>query len=101
MSRILPAGRILAAVLVLGAVALTVPPAQAEFFPNQHGRGDAHRAPERRPPPRRPDYDRNHRRYESRPYDRFHGGYGYGPPPVIYAPPAPPALQFLFPLTGY
>lgn len=37
-----------------------------------------------------------HRGYYYNPYER--GVYIYGPPPVVYEPAPPPAIQFVFPL---
>jgi len=41
--------------------------------------------------------DRDHNEYRAYEYD---GGprYAYAPPPVVYTPYAPPALEFVFPL---
>lgn len=107
----------LAFAALIGCLVLAGQPARAEFFPNvprepQHQAPQREHQPERRaeprrePAPQRRDYRGDDRRYrgddryyEQRPYDRYHGGYGYGPPPVIYAPPSPPLFQFVFP--GY
>jgi hypothetical protein len=115
------AGAIVTVAALIGSLVSMGQPARAEFFPNvpresEHpGRGDQrqqdYRGDQRRVESQRRDdhrddhrddrrdYRGDDRRYEQRRYDHYNGGYGYGPPPVIYAPPAPPLLQFVFP--GY
>lgn len=83
---------VLAAALTLAAViGLSAGPALADKDNGNRGRNDQHG--------RSNDRD-EHRDYGGyRAYD-YHGGpgYAYAPPAVVYAPYAPPAIDFVFPI---
>src|SRR3954451_18040399 len=87
---------VLTAFVVAAALGLAAAPVLADNDDNRghdNGHGKKHHGP---PPQARNEY----RGPEYRSYNYYEGGRYYAaPPPVVYAPVAPPALEFVFPLT--
>lgn len=73
----------IAALALAAMIGLAAGPALANN--DNHGRNDQHR---------------DHRAYGGYRAYNYNGGpgYGYAPPAVVYAPYAPPAIDFVFPI---
>jgi hypothetical protein len=81
--------RVIAALTLAAALGLAAGPALADNDHGNRGRNEAHHAAPTRVAHHGGGY---------RAYDYYGGrGYSYAPPVVVYAPYAPPAIDFVFP----
>lgn len=81
----------IAALTLAAVIGLSAGPVLADNDNGNRGRNDQRRAANNR------DQHRDYGGYRA--YD-YHGGpaYAYAPPAVVYAPYAPPAIDFVFPI---